>query len=101
MSDQTIMVTGTAAGFIGFHVTRALLAEGRDVFGLDSLTAYDDPVPKRARLNLLREYPQFSFLQTNPADCAAVASLFARRHLRFAARTQKGRFQLMIRRTFP
>jgi len=28
MSDQTILVTG-AAGFIGFHIARRLLAEGR------------------------------------------------------------------------
>jgi UDP-glucuronate 4-epimerase len=36
MSDQTILVTG-AAGFIGFHVARQLLAEGRNVVGLDNL----------------------------------------------------------------
>ena len=42
MSDQTILVTG-AAGFIGFHVARRLLAEGRTVVGLDSLNAYYDP----------------------------------------------------------
>jgi nucleoside-diphosphate-sugar epimerase len=38
MSDQTILVTG-AAGFIGFHIARRLLAEGRDVIGLDSLNS--------------------------------------------------------------
>jgi UDP-glucuronate 4-epimerase len=76
MSDQIILVTG-AAGFIGFHVARALLAEGRDVVGLDSLNAYSDPALKRARLNLLRENPRFSFVQSDPADRAAMASLFA------------------------
>ncbi|MFX5587262.1 NAD-dependent epimerase/dehydratase family protein, partial [Acinetobacter baumannii] len=33
MTDRTILVTG-AAGFIGFHVARQLLAEGRAVVGL-------------------------------------------------------------------
>jgi len=41
MSDQTILVTG-AAGFIGFHVARNLLAEGRKVVGLESLNNYYD-----------------------------------------------------------
>ena len=36
MSDHATLVTG-AAGFIGFHVARQLLAEGRNVVGLDSL----------------------------------------------------------------
>jgi UDP-glucuronate 4-epimerase len=36
MPDQPILVTG-AAGFIGFHVARRLLAEGRAVVGLDNL----------------------------------------------------------------
>ena len=76
MSDQTILVTG-AAGFIGFHVARALLAQGRDVVGLDSLNDYYDPALKRARLNILRDHPRFSFVQVNLADRAAMTALFA------------------------
>src|SRR5882724_3335978 len=82
MSDQTILVTG-AAGFIGFHVARQLLAEGRNVVGLDSLNSYYDPALKQARLNILRENTRFSFVQTDLADRPAMASLFARHH--FAA----------------
>jgi UDP-glucuronate 4-epimerase len=77
MSDQTILVTG-AAGFIGFHVARQLLAEGRMVVGLDSLNDYYDPALKRARLNILRENSRFSFVQSDLADRAAMASLFAK-----------------------
>ena len=37
-----ILVTG-AAGFIGFHVARRLLAQGRGVVGLDSMTPITIP----------------------------------------------------------
>jgi UDP-glucuronate 4-epimerase len=77
MSDQTILVTG-AAGFIGFHVARALLAQGRDVVGLDSLNNYYDPALKLARLNILRKAPHFTFVQADLADRAAMATLFAK-----------------------
>ena len=45
---MTILVTGSA-GFIGFHLSRRLLARGEDVVGLDSLNAYYDPKLKAAR----------------------------------------------------
>jgi UDP-glucuronate 4-epimerase len=82
MSDQTILVTG-AAGFIGFHVARQLLAEGRHVVGLDSLNAYYDPALKQARLNILRENSRFGFVQADLADRPSIAALFAKH--RFAA----------------
>ena len=76
MSDQTILVTG-AAGFIGFHVARRLLVEGRNVVGLDNLNSYYDPALKEARLNVLREDSRFSFVHLDLSDRAAIKSLFA------------------------
>ena len=76
------MVTG-AAGFIGFHVARKLLAEGRNVAGLDNLNAYYDPALKQARLDILRENPRFSFVQADLADRPSIDQLFAKH--RFAA----------------
>jgi UDP-glucuronate 4-epimerase len=76
MSDQTILVTG-AAGFIGFHVARRLLVEGRNVVGLDNLNNYYDPALKQARLNILRENTRFSFVGLDLTDRAAIKSLFA------------------------
>jgi UDP-glucuronate 4-epimerase len=81
MANQAILVTG-AAGFIGFHVARRLLAEGHDVTGLDSLNSYYDPALKHSRLTVLRADPRFDFMQIDLADRAAIKSLFATR--RFA-----------------
>jgi UDP-glucuronate 4-epimerase len=77
MSDQIVLVTG-AAGFIGFHVARRLLVEGRNVVGLDNLNSYYDPALKGARLNVLREDSRFSFVHLDLSDRAAIKSLFAR-----------------------
>ena len=77
MSDQAILVTG-AAGFIGFHVARQLLARDRHVVGLDTLNNYYDPALKQARLSILREDPRFGFVQTDLADRSSMAALFAK-----------------------
>ncbi len=47
-----VLVTG-AAGFIGAAVSRALLARGDEVVGIDNLNDYYDPALKRARLATL------------------------------------------------
>jgi UDP-glucuronate 4-epimerase len=44
-----VLVTG-AAGFIGFHLCRALAARGDEVTGIDAINDYYDPDLKRARL---------------------------------------------------
>lgn len=77
MSDQAILVTG-AAGFIGFHVARRLLAEGRTVVGLDNLNDYYDPALKAARLDILKSQSRFSFERTDLADRAAISQFFAK-----------------------
>lgn len=77
MTDQAILVTG-AAGFIGFHVARQLLGEGRSVVGLDNLNSYYDPVLKKARLAQLANAPGFAFVEADLADRDTIAALFAR-----------------------
>lgn len=77
MTDQAILVTG-AAGFIGFHVARQLLAEGRSVVGLDNLNSYYDPALKQARLAQLGNESCFSFVQADLGDRETMAALFAR-----------------------
>lgn len=57
-----VLITG-AAGFIGFHLARRLLADGWQVLGLDGMTAYYDPALKQARLDFLCAQNGFSFLK--------------------------------------
>jgi UDP-glucuronate 4-epimerase len=72
---MTVLVTG-AAGFIGSHVSRALLDQGRPVLGVDNLNSYYDPALKRARLARLEGDPGFRFQALDLGDPAAVAALF-------------------------
>ena len=71
-----VLVTG-AAGFIGYNVSRRLLASGRRVIGLDNLNAYYDPRLKDARLAELAKFPAFQFVKLDLADRAGMAALFA------------------------
>jgi UDP-glucuronate 4-epimerase len=70
-----ILVTG-AAGFIGFHLSKALIAKGADVVGLDNINDYYDVGLKLARLKLLEANPEFRFVKMDLADREGVAGLF-------------------------
>ncbi len=70
-----LLLTG-AAGFIGYHTTLRLLAQGHEVVGLDNLNPYYDVTLKQARLNLLRQQARFRFVQLDLTERAAIADLF-------------------------
>ncbi|MBT8460933.1 MAG: NAD-dependent epimerase [Gemmatimonadetes bacterium] len=71
------LVTG-AAGFIGYHVARALLERGDGVVGLDNLNDYYDPNLKKARLAELEPFEEWTFERLDLADREGMESLFAR-----------------------
>ena len=72
-----ILVTG-AAGFIGYHVSKCLIARGDEVVGLDNLNDYYDVRLKQARL---AELPSdFRFVKMDIADRKALPELFAAEH---------------------
>jgi UDP-glucuronate 4-epimerase len=73
--SRPILLTG-AAGFVGFHVAQTLLQSGVEVVGLDNLNDYYDPALKQARLNVLKNDPNFSFIKLDLADRAGMGALF-------------------------
>ena len=72
-----ILVTG-AAGFIGFHVCRALLDRGEHVTGVDNLNDYYDPRLKDARLAQLSGHERFRFERLDLCDLEGLSRLFER-----------------------
>ena len=72
---MTILVTG-AAGFIGSHVTQALMARGERVIGLDNLNDYYSPARKRANLAEIGESPDFKFVEGDIRDTDTLRVLF-------------------------
>lgn len=73
---KRVLLTG-AAGFVGFHVTKALLGQGVEVLGIDNLTPYYDPALKQARLDRLMPHNGFSFEPIDIADYDALQASFA------------------------
>jgi UDP-glucuronate 4-epimerase len=71
-----ILVTG-AAGFIGFHVSRALLARGDTIVGLDNLNDYYSVQLKEDRLKQLLPQKKFSVCRCDLNDRDAIAKVFA------------------------
>ena len=73
---QTILVTG-CSGFIGFHVAKTLLDQGKRVVGVDNLNPYYDPALKQARLDQLLPHEQFTFHKQDIADLAGMEKVWA------------------------
>ena len=69
-----ILLTG-AAGFIGAAVTRALLARGDGVIGVDNLNSYYDVTLKEARLKTLETDRNFIFRKLDIAERDGILKL--------------------------
>lgn len=86
-----ILITG-AAGFIGSHLSEALIAGGHDVFGIDNFDPFYDRRIKEANLAGLLSSPAFTFREADitdkkafggfPADCDVVIHLAAKAGVR-------------------
>jgi UDP-glucuronate 4-epimerase len=70
-----ILVTG-AAGFIGMHVSKALLERGDEVVGIDNLNDYYEVQLKYDRLKLIDGYDHFTFIKMDMANRESVKALF-------------------------
>lgn len=76
---MTYLITG-AVGFIGFHLSKLLLEQGGHVVGFDNINDYYDVRLKKARLELIRAYPGFTFVKGDLSDACAVNTLFDAYH---------------------
>lgn len=73
-----VLLTG-AAGFIGFHLTEALLDRGNEVIGVDNLNNYYDSALKRSRLDHIEKNSKssnFQFIKGDISDRAFMENLF-------------------------
>lgn len=75
---MNVLVTG-AAGFIGFHLAKRLLADGATVVGIDNLNDYYDISLKQARLDILARQETFEFQKLDLSDRPGIAQLFEAR----------------------
>ena len=77
LNNKNILITG-AAGFIGAFLTRRLLTEFNSCFivGLDNLNDYYDINLKYHRLELLKNFDNFKFIQGDIADKDLVNKIF-------------------------
>ena len=75
-SAGTILITG-AAGFIGFHLAQAMLAQGWRVVGIDNHNSYYDPALKAAREARLTPDPRYRPVRGGIEEPGLLARIFA------------------------
>jgi len=73
---MSTLITGTA-GFIGFHLARALLEDGETVVGIDNFNDYYSVKLKRDRHALLEAYPRYRGVEMDLCDGAGLRQLVA------------------------
>lgn len=74
---MSIIVTG-AAGFIGSHLTEALLERGEEVVAIDNFNDYYDPARKRANVASFRQHPRLHLYELDICDADGVTRVFER-----------------------
>lgn len=73
--SEVYLVTG-AAGFIGFHLSKRLLEEGKTVIGVDNLNNYYDVNLKHHRLSFIKDNPNFTFHKIDISDKESLEEIF-------------------------
>ena len=73
---MSIVVTG-AAGFIGFHLSHALLRQGHTVIGIDVMNDYYDVQLKEDRLAQLQDFDNFVFYKKDISSRDEMSAVFA------------------------
>jgi len=76
---MTVLITG-GAGFIGSHVTEALLQRGEQVVCVDNFNDYYSPARKRRNVAPFLEQPGYTLYEADIRDAAAMERIFAAHH---------------------
>ncbi len=79
-NNRVVLVTG-AAGFIGFHLSRRLLEDGKRVVGVDNLNEYYDVDLKKARLQILKSFNTFIFYKEDIQNSKAIKDIFVQQKI--------------------
>lgn len=74
-SAKTYLITG-GAGFIGFHLSKRLLGKGVSIIGFDNLNDYYDVNLKQSRLEVLKDFDNYSFIKGDLANKGEVEEVF-------------------------
>ena len=73
---EKVLITG-GAGFIGFHLSKKLLENNYFVVAIDNMNDYYDVDLKKARLDILKEYKNFSFYKIDISNKSDLLDLFS------------------------
>ena len=70
-----LLITGSA-GFIGFHLSKALLEKGYHVIGIDNYSDYYDTQLKNDRVNQLNKLKNFEFIEIDITSKSSLEKIF-------------------------
>ncbi len=71
-----ILVTG-GAGFIGSHLVKKLINQGDEIVIVDDLNDYYDPKLKKDRLEDIKKYGDFKFIEADICDLENMKDIFS------------------------
>src|SRR5699024_3575438 len=73
--EKRILITGSI-GFIGYHLAKKMLDFGTSVIAIDNMNNYYDVSLKETRLNKLKNYNNFSFIEYDVSNKDKIMEVF-------------------------
>src|SRR5690625_4244699 len=73
---STIYLITGSSGFIGYHLSKSLLDKSHKVIGIDNLNNYYDVNLKKHRLDQLKKYDNFIFIESDISEKDKIFEVF-------------------------